>query len=385
MAILLAACSSGGGVANIPANNISLKQACSYAGTTAISTADTIMNAIPARTQWNENSGYCGETSLISAGLYYGQYVSQYTARELGDSVFDPPETQINGQLLIGTYGNYGPDHPGNSIVDAARQMHLDFEEYNNLDPTKPSTDFLAWVKHNIVAKYPVIIGVYENASIFGQLPDPEYDHIVPVFGVSSKSLTGDYNDGDIFYIHDNGLYTGAPGLPSASDVGCYQYLAESFQNSRESADKSSAGVYSVSNNSNQDGNYGITITGVRAKNINLLPVSIQTDPTYEIPEIKHHSTIQPLPESMTLYVTVSGMMTNTRYVLLKYNDFDNLPVDDDFSTSVGTPLGMCEITLSKGDSFSHQEIILSNQIVIYRAALKSALPITGETLLPCQ
>jgi len=33
--------------------------------------------------QWDANYGYCGEVSLISAGLYYGQYISQYDARAL--------------------------------------------------------------------------------------------------------------------------------------------------------------------------------------------------------------------------------------------------------------------------------------------------------------
>ena len=36
---------------------------------------------IPPRRQWEGNGGYCGETVMISAGLYYGQYVSQYDAR----------------------------------------------------------------------------------------------------------------------------------------------------------------------------------------------------------------------------------------------------------------------------------------------------------------
>ncbi len=38
---------------------------------------------IPPRYQWNANNGYCGETSFISAGLYYGQYCSQWKARDI--------------------------------------------------------------------------------------------------------------------------------------------------------------------------------------------------------------------------------------------------------------------------------------------------------------
>jgi hypothetical protein len=38
---------------------------------------------IPDRLQWLHNDGYCGEVSLIMAGLKYGQYHSQYDAREI--------------------------------------------------------------------------------------------------------------------------------------------------------------------------------------------------------------------------------------------------------------------------------------------------------------
>ena len=44
----------------------------------AISTKYKLKNDIPLRIQWDANSGYCGEVSMISAGLYYGQYLSQY-------------------------------------------------------------------------------------------------------------------------------------------------------------------------------------------------------------------------------------------------------------------------------------------------------------------
>ena len=396
---VLTACGGGSGssaaTTNITAADISsIHQACTYTGDSAVSTTTKIINAIPARTQWNENSGYCGETSMLSAGLYYGQYVSQYTARSLGDAVLNPPLDQITGELLIGTYGHYGPNHPNNSITGAATAMHLNYQEYNQKfnrsgNSKRPSADFFAWIKQNVVAKYPVIIGVYENSSVFGQSPpDPEYDHIVPVFGISSTTLTsGVYSDSDVIYLHDNGLFTGSGYSPA----GCYQYQVGPFQKSRKAADRASAGVYSVSDNSNQGGNYGITITGVMAENINLLPISIQTTPTFESPEIEHHSNTQPAPEIMKLAITVSDLLPKTDYVLMEYNSFTALPNnapfpnEDDFSKSVGTPANSCIINLSSGNSFVRNETILSNQIVIYRAALKSSLPAFTSQLPNCE
>lgn len=38
---------------------------------------------LPPRLQWEHNGGYCGEVSMIVAGLYYGQYLSQYDVRAI--------------------------------------------------------------------------------------------------------------------------------------------------------------------------------------------------------------------------------------------------------------------------------------------------------------
>lgn len=50
---------------------------------------------MPPRLQWPNNNGYCGETSLQMAGLYYGAWISQYAARAAGGG------TQTGGQLLL--------------------------------------------------------------------------------------------------------------------------------------------------------------------------------------------------------------------------------------------------------------------------------------------
>src|ERR1700722_11587714 len=57
-------------------------------------------NDIPPRLQWMANHGYCGEVALISAGLYYGQYASQYDARALASDGL--PQNEGKSQLLLG-------------------------------------------------------------------------------------------------------------------------------------------------------------------------------------------------------------------------------------------------------------------------------------------
>ena len=158
-----------------------------------------------------------------------------------------------------------------------------------------------------VINHYPTIIGVYENASVFDQpSPDLEYDHIVPVFGIQSSyplnEIPVTYHPDDNIFLHDNELYT-YTGVPN---VGCYQYEVANFQNSRSGANQPSAGIYSVSNNSNGLGNYGIAITGVKGEG--LLPVSIQTTPNLESPDIQDQNT-RPMPEHITLNIQVSNLV----------------------------------------------------------------------------
>jgi hypothetical protein len=39
--------------------------------------SNTVKLDIPVRLQWENDHGYCGETSIQSCALYYGNYISQ--------------------------------------------------------------------------------------------------------------------------------------------------------------------------------------------------------------------------------------------------------------------------------------------------------------------
>ena len=108
---------------------------------------------IGPRFQWEENNGYCGETSLISAGLYYGQYGSQYDARAYASDGAD--QSRPTSQLLLGVNED-----------EAATAMHLEVTRWHGDTPE----DFLAWVKQNFLLGYPVIIGVFNNENrLYGE------------------------------------------------------------------------------------------------------------------------------------------------------------------------------------------------------------------------
>ncbi len=142
------------------------------------------MNDIPPRLQWDQNFGYCGETSFICAGLYFGQYCSQYTARYIASD--GEPQYLDGSQLLVGVNDEYTAD-----------QMSLNYNKWDHEgDPSPPqgtTDDFFVWIKNHVVAGFPVIIGIFNNEYLlYGDTDpnagDPEYDHIVPIIGVGSYS-----------------------------------------------------------------------------------------------------------------------------------------------------------------------------------------------------
>ena len=53
---------------------------------------------MPPRVQWQDNDGYCGETSVQMAALYYGAYVSQYVARAAGGGTQEVSFLQSEGE-----------------------------------------------------------------------------------------------------------------------------------------------------------------------------------------------------------------------------------------------------------------------------------------------
>ena len=250
-------------------------------------------NNIPPRFQWNGNFGYCGEVSLISAGLYYGQYVSQYEARAIASK--NAKQNKSGSQLLLGVNDTY-----------AAAQMHLNSVEWNTAAET--STDsFLSWVKQNVVNGYPVAIGIYTNEYLFygntsSTAGDPDYDHIVPVTGFSSNhplTSTSYYSD-DILTFSDNGLW-GNPSNPPY----IFSYPIGSFQATRKEANSKTGAIYSVTNDAS---NYGIAVTGVMDTDHDTLPVRVATNVNDEVPAIVDGSNTRPAPMPLTLTITVSGL-----------------------------------------------------------------------------
>jgi hypothetical protein len=301
--------------------------------------------SIPPRLQWMANYGYCGETSLISAGLYYGQYVSQYTARAIASA--GTPQNRRGSQLLLGV-----------NDTSAAKKMHLNAVEWNTA-AERSTRAFLAWVKANVTLGYPVTIGVYTNEYLFygktnPRAGDPSYDHIVPVTGAANDALT----------FSDNGLWS-----PTGDPKYSFTYPFDSFARTRQEANAKNAPVYSIANDGR---NYGIAITGVTDLSHETLPVRLATDVNYERPGIRNGSSTRPTPMPLLLTITVSNLQPGTKYVLYRYNRFADVP-DDRFNAQASKAAQRLPFQISAGASFATTQRIMSDRVAVYRAVAASA------------
>lgn len=314
-------------------------------------------NDIPPRLQWEENFGYCGEVSLISAGLYYGQYISQYTAR----SIASPNISQnlAKSQLMLGV-----------NAQKAASNMHLNTISWNS-DNEKSTPQFLSWVKQNVLEGYPVIIGIFTNEFLFYRKTNPsagdaEFDHIVPVYGIGSNHSLKDYSyySDDVIYFNDNGLWGSANHPPYL-----FNYPFALFQANRKQANSKNGTIYSLSNNGT---NYGLAVTGVMDLHGDTLPVRVDTNVNYEKPEIKDGTTIPPSPMPLTLTITVSNLEPHVSYILYRYKDFNLVP-HSNFNAQSENASEKWNIQINAGSTFIMTEEIQSNDIAVYRAVKATA------------
>lgn len=286
------------------------------------------INPIPPRYQWEHNGGYCGETSMISAGLYYGQYLSQFDARAIASPKMRQ-NTKKDGsyaaQLLLGV-----------NDKSAAQALRL---KHERLD-TDDSRDLLGWIKSHVVEGHPVIMGVFNNEyRLYGKTTggDGEYDHIVPVLGWGSNYPLedGELHDDDVILISDNGLYTpdnnNTPPIPPKSVPYYFHYPLARFLKNRKEANLPKGNLYSLLDlpkyqTPPDKQNYGIAITGVEDELDETLPVRVSTSANYEAPFIASDSNKRPTPMAIKLTIHVSGLDPSKTYHVYHYTDEKEVP-----------------------------------------------------------
>ena len=294
------------------------------------------------REQWDSNWGYCGETSLIAAGMTFGQYASQFTVRELAS----PGIPQVNeaSQLLLGV----------NDEV-AARAMHLMASEYSssgNPPGRARERGFLTWIRDRIDSGARVVLGVYIKAA-----HDAEYDHIVPAVDVVTGGVkAGRSSLKDRFFFADN--YD--------------QLLSGRFRNllrDRRAANASSAPPYSIPSGVK---NYAVAIGGVADRDQVTIPVRLQASRNDE-PVLSEAAVHPPTPEPLGIRATVLIADQNQSYNVYRYDDFSKVP-EASFNAAAANAIQSWVIPAHSGGSVSFDIDVLTSDTVVFRAVPSTAL-----------
>jgi hypothetical protein len=88
-----------------------------------------------------DGNGYCGETSIQSAGLFYGNWISSERVRYAGG----------NAEILVGS------DSSEQNAQRAATSLRFTINHWNSDAASPQYTAFVAWVKGHIDAGHPVV------------------------------------------------------------------------------------------------------------------------------------------------------------------------------------------------------------------------------------
>jgi hypothetical protein len=167
-------------------------------GTSPPATAAFILPASPVTPfyQWENNNGYCGEVSLLQAGLAHGQWLDQLNTRlvcgtglsQSGPSGACAAHDHIanyNAQLLIETPGtgvsgsHIYADAP--QCMANARLNGVTFPYETQATGLAGYQQYMSWVKAQVIAGNQVTLAVLLNGG-----SDPQYDHEVAVLKIGT-------------------------------------------------------------------------------------------------------------------------------------------------------------------------------------------------------
>ncbi len=284
---------------------------------------------------------------MIMAGMRFGQYTSQWTARRLASA--RTSQTLEASQLLLGV------SPPDGNAVTAAAGMRLNMVSYNNARPSS-TPEFLAWIKQHVVQGASVTLGMLTNMNIRRQdtSGDPEYDHIVPVIRVSSEQPLDGANGGtyfptDTLTISDLETPRGnTPDNPAGSTLYTYRFGA--VQKTRRQANRGSGpeNLYSVLKATGADGsNYAVAVTGVTDTSPGgpyVIPVAVTSSRKNEGLPTTDPMRNPPRAQSMTLTVTVTIPDSAKAYRLYEYTNFKSVPRGSFNAAAASSPRSVAHV-----------------------------------------
>jgi hypothetical protein len=294
------------------------------------------------REQWDVNGGYCGETSFIAAGMTFGQYTSQFTARGLAAPGI--PQAQVASQLLLGV-----------NDQAAARAMHLTVSQYSDAGGTRGrlrAARLIAWMRDRMAKGARVILGVYMKGS-----RDAEYDHIVPAVDIVAAGVgNGEQSRlGDRLSFSDN-------------DGHVLTGVFRDLLHDRRGANAASAPPYSIPRDVK---NYAVAVEGVADREGVTIPVMLQASRRSE-PAMVDGALLPPAPKPLVIRATVFIPNQNQSYKLYRYDNFSKVP-EASFNAAASRAVQSWVIPAHSGAAVFFDVNVLTSDTVVFRAVPSTA------------
>jgi len=250
---------------------------------------DVLLN-IPPRRMWGWSGnvdGYCGETSIQSMGLYYGNYVSQELVRYADG----------NSELLVGI-----------NDAKALKALKYSYEEWDFEAARNPQEKaFKAWIKSNLDQGYPVTAGFYLKE----QNGDPDYDHIMVIVGYTVDS------QGNMNGLYHNDYYQDVVSLTSAT-----------FATRSKCTMKSPKQPFDYCLPVDVD--YGVAVFGIVDPLGETYRATLATD-MWDEPDWGAEDKLHQKPILFASQLTVSGLTKGNPYTCLRFDDATSLPAKGNF------------------------------------------------------
>lgn len=233
---------------------------------------------IPARLQWDNDGGYCGETSIQMIGLYYGNYISQNSCRMIA-----------GGEVLIG-------NDNGEVALD---KMAFNYEAWDYTKAAPQYQNYLVWLKKQLYRSHPVIITVFVDGET-----NTDYDHIIPAIGFSAID-TNSFNNMDQLDFH------------SCYDPAFFTRTFQSIWDTRSMAGNGATNTYCIP----RDVDYAVAVTGIKDIDHVTKPVQLTIN-RWDEPNVS----IGESPATITATIKIDSLIIGESYALLRYNTFSSVP-----------------------------------------------------------
>lgn len=279
---------------------------------------------------WEEWSlGYCGEMSLQTAGIYYGNWLNQAAVRLT--SGFDDPEHFLELEAL----------HGNRSFKHACDIFKLECSAWDLNRRERPQHDaFLAWSRTAIDHGWPVLFSVYQKGD-----SDPVSDHYVPMVG---------YDDTAIYFNDLNRSQT----LRSELSM---------FVQTRRTCNYPSAPEWCLP----RDMNAGLRVHGNADVDHVLLPIRLLMS-SWKEPDFSKEDRQHEAPTLLTAKLNITGLSAGLTYVVLRYSDPNQVPDRDFLNSKFDSKF----IFKAAGDVFTQSVTFMSNSTTFFRCIRDSAEPL---------